>query len=104
MSLLSSNKKEKKVKEPKAKKVKEPKAKKVKEPKAKKVKKNKRGKEPTGETEEMIDFSEVGNEPAKPPKEKKVYPPDVYTLVLLIAWIALTAACVLAYLDLNSYK
>lgn len=101
MSLLSSSKK--KAKEPKAKKTKEPKAKKVKEPKAKKAKgkKNRKGEVPPAGSDEIPDFSEI--QPTKV-KEKKVYPPDVYTLVLLIAWIALTTACVLAYLDLASYK
>lgn len=71
------------------------KEKKVKEPKPKKEKKAKVKK---GAEEGAPDFT------AAPAAPKRKAPADLYTLVLLIAWIALTAACVLAYLDLNSYK
>ena len=40
----------------------------------------------------------------KPPKPAVRYRPDVYTLLLLIAFLALAAACVLGWLDINSYK
>ncbi|MDO5580174.1 MAG: hypothetical protein Q4G69_03495 [Planctomycetia bacterium] len=40
---------------------------------------------------------------AKVKKPKKKVPVDIYTLILLIAWLALTAACIIAYLDIKSY-
>lgn len=65
---------------------KEPKPKKEKAPKAKKVK------------------STAQNQPVafKAPKVK--VRADIYTLVLLLAWLALTAACVLLYMDIKSYS
>ena len=77
------------------------KEKKVKEPKAKKVKKAKKGTEPVLESPADGVVPQEGGKPVKP---KIKYPVDIYTLILLVAWLALTAACVLAYLDLNSYK
>lgn len=35
---------------------------------------------------------------------KKVVPPDKYTLLLLLAWLVMIAACVMMYLDLISYQ
>lgn len=76
MSPRNSNK----TKEPKAKK--EPKVKKEKTPKVKKVK-------------EKV---------AKVKESQKVVPTDRYTLILLFAFLAMVAACVMLYLDLASYK
>ena len=100
MSLRNSNKE----KRPKEKKTKE---KKVKEPKVKKEKKSKRKKGSQPEDSEPI-FTEVtDDQPREPKQSRNKKPPanaNIYTLVLLIAWLALVAACVLAYLDLASYK
>lgn len=79
-----------KVKEKKEKKAKEPKPKKEKKVKLKKVK------------EQADGSADAQGGMPKAPKPK--VPADLYTLVLLFAWLALTAACVLAYLDLASYK
>lgn len=70
---------------------KEPKPKKEKAPKVQKAPKTKSTKQ---------------KQPAAPkaPKVKVKVKADIYTLVLLLAWIALTAACILLYLDIKSYS
>ena len=98
MSFLSSNKSkaDKPKKEKKAKAPKEPKPK-----KEKKSKKRKKGEELSGEDGEVV-FEEVqAPAPPKPVVPKRL---DIYALILLISWILLVTAAVLAYLDLASYK
>lgn len=92
MSLLSSNKKKEKP---------------AKAPKPPKVKKEKKTKAKKGADEAAAPKKGKKEKKEKVVKErppKKKVPANVYTLVLLVAWLALTAACVLAYLDLASYK
>lgn len=92
MSFRSSSK-PKKEKAPKPKK--EPKVKKEKAPKPKKERRQKKNQE-TSETEKP-QIQRVS-------RPRTSYTPDIYTLILLITWLVLIAASVLAYLDLNSYK
>jgi len=52
-------------------------------------------------------LSQTTGKPGRAPRvsaPKVKLPPDTYTLILLIAWIFLTAACIFLYLDIASYK
>lgn len=68
--------------------------KKVKEPKAPKPKKEKKVKV----------AKQAKSASGKSGIAKKKIPPDKYTLILLLAWLTMIAACVMMYLDLISYQ
>ncbi|MDO5552259.1 MAG: hypothetical protein Q4G68_00730 [Planctomycetia bacterium] len=68
--------------------------KKVKEPKAPKPKKEKKIKA----------AKQTKSASGKTGVAKKKIPADKYTLILLLAWLILIAACVMMYLDLISYQ
>jgi hypothetical protein len=80
------------------------KAKKEKPAKAPKAKKEKKSK---GQADATFDGDSFA---APTPKAKKAkvparkVPADVYTLILLLSFLFFTAACVMLYLDLSSYK
>ncbi|MGI5831999.1 MAG: hypothetical protein ACOX6D_05640 [Thermoguttaceae bacterium] len=79
---------------------------KTKAEKPKKGKKSKRGKkgempEFRSEGEEQVDFTEMQPESVKPVVPKRL---DIYALILLLTWLLLVAASILAYLDIASYK
>lgn len=80
------------------------KAKKEKPAKAPKVKKEKKRK---GQADATFDGDSFAAPTAKVKKAKvpaRKVPADVYTLVLLLSFLFFTAACVMMYLDLGSYK
>ncbi|MBQ5789354.1 MAG: hypothetical protein IIW01_03610 [Thermoguttaceae bacterium] len=80
------------------------KAKKEKPAKAPKVKKEKKRK---GQADAAFDGDSFAAPTAKTQKAKvpaRKVPADVYTLVLLLSFLFFTAACVMLYLDLGSYK
>lgn len=80
------------------------KAKKEKPAKAPKVKKEKKRK---GQADAAFDGDSFAAPTAKAKKAKvpaRKVPADVYTLVLLLSFLFFTAACVMLYLDLGSYK
>ena len=80
------------------------KAKKEKPAKAPKVKKEKKRK---GQADAAFDGDSFAAPVAKAKKAKvpaRKVPADVYTLILLLSFLFFTAACVMMYLDLGSYK
>ena len=80
------------------------KAKKEKPAKAPKVKKEKKRK---SQADAAFDGDSFAAPVAKAKKAKvpaRKVPADVYTLILLLSFLFFTAACVMMYLDLGSYK
>lgn len=75
-------------------------------PKEKKKKKEKKSDDIAG----LDQFGSAVASKGKKGKTKKVkapakkVPADTYTFILLIAWLALVAACIFLYLDISSYK
>lgn len=77
----------------------------AKEKPAKKGKKEKKAKDAAPAAKKSKEPKQPKQPKEPKPKAPKVkVPANIYTLVLLVAWLALVAACVLAYLDLASYK